>query len=190
MRIFVLFLLLIISATLAGAATTGSSPPVSPSTAPPGAAGSDDRSAGKTVILSDRLEVINTDEGNRFIFAGSVLIQGEDFAARCETMEVRTDSGGSDDFGAISVILASGNVVIEQGERIATAGRAAIYPQEDKVVLEDNPRVEDSRGSVSGYRMILQGEDRKITVESGPEGQRPTVELPSLESIQEANTND
>ena len=145
---------------------------------------------GKTVIRSDRLDVINTEEGNRFIFSGSVSVAGDGFTARCDRMEVRTDSEGSEDFGAISLIEAQGGVIIEQGERIATAGHAFIYPQLDRVVLEDDPKVEDTRGSVSGYRMVLEGEDRKIVVEKGPDGEQPRVELPSLESIKSGEADD
>lgn len=139
----------------------------------------------KTVITSDRLDVINTDEGNRFIFSGSVRIEGDEFTAECDQMEVRTDSNEGDDFGAIAFIEGSGNVTIHQDDRIATAGRVLIYPRKDEIVLEDNPSVRDARGSVSGYRMILRGKDRKISIEPGPDGEQPRVELPSLESIRE-----
>ena len=151
---------------------------------------SDPEPTEKTVIQSDRLDVINTDEGNRFIFFGSVHIEGQDFTATCDRIEVRTDAGGADDFGAIAYIEATGNVVILQEGRKATAGKALIYPQEDKVVLEDGPVVSDERGKVSGYRMVLQGENRKITIERGPDGEQPRVELPSLESIKSESEND
>ncbi|MBC2600841.1 LptA/OstA family protein [Puniceicoccus vermicola] len=146
--------------------------------------------AQKTVITSDRLDVINTEKGNQFIFSGSVVIHGEDFIAECDRMEVRTDSSGKNDFGAISVIEATGNVVIQQGDRIASAGRALIHPTSDEVILEDNPKVKDGRGAVSGYRMILHGADRKISVEPGPDGEQPRVELPSLESIRDISNDE
>ncbi|MEM0965176.1 MAG: LptA/OstA family protein [Verrucomicrobiota bacterium] len=136
-----------------------------------------------TVISSDRLEVINTDEGNLFIFDGSVSIVGADFTAKCDRMEVRTNSEGEDDFGAIAVIEAIGNVQIQQGIRIATAGKAIIYPQSDEVFLEESPQVRDENGTISGYRMTLHGEDRRISIEPGPDGSRTQVELPSLEVI-------
>ncbi len=144
----------------------------------------------KTSITSDSLEVINTEKGNRFIFSGSVAIQGEDFLATCDRMEVKTDSTGADDFGAIALIEATGEVTIRQGSRVATAGKALIYPQEDEVVLEDGPKVADGRGTVTGYRMILHGKDRKITVEPGPDGVQPRVELPSLRSIRNEEDNE
>ncbi|MGE9290317.1 MAG: LptA/OstA family protein [Puniceicoccales bacterium] len=145
---------------------------------------------GKTVITSDRLDVINTEKGNQFIFSGTVVIQGEDFIAECDRMEVRTDSEKENDFGAIAMIEATGGVTIRQGDRVATAGRALIHPQSDEVILEDQPSVRDGRGTVSGYRMILHGEDRKISVEPGPDGQQPRVELPSLESIRKKDNDE
>jgi len=146
--------------------------------------------SAKTVISSDRLEVSHTEAGNRFLFIGDVTIRGEDFTAECERMEVRTDSGGTDDFGAISVIEATGNVRISQGERIATAGKALIYPTEDKVVLEEGPVVRDGRGTVTGYRMILRGADRRISVEPGPDGTQPQVELPSMDAIRRTDSSE
>lgn len=149
---------------------------------------------GKTVIESDRLEVIGADDGNTFVFSGAVRIAGEDFTATCDRMEVRTvavaegDSADAAGFGAISVVEATGSVRIVQGDREATAGRALIFPAENRVVLEDNPVVRDAGGVVRGHRMILFGEDRRITVEPGPAGERPSVELPSLENLDRPET--
>lgn len=145
---------------------------------------------GKTVITSNRLEVINTEEGNRFIFDGDVQIQGDDFTANCDRMEVRTDSQGEDDFGSISVIEANGSVIVKQQGRTATAGRVLIHPGKDEVILEQNPVVRDENGTVSGYRMILHGTNRTISVEPGPDGEQPRVELPSIDSIREHSENE
>ncbi len=144
--------------------------------------------SGRTQIRSQALDVINTDNGNRFVFSGSVRVEGADFTATCERMEVRTladPEGGGGGFGAIEVIEATGSVTIVQGERRATAGRALIYPFENRVVLEDGPVIRDAEGTVSGHRMVLYGSDRRITVEAGPDGDLPTVELPSLRSLED-----
>jgi len=145
--------------------------------------------SGKTVIRSDQLEVLGLEEGNRFVFSGSVTIEGADFTATCDRMEVRTTtgSGNNDDptgFGSIKVIEATGSVRIVQGSREATAGRAIIRPAQNEIVLESNPVVRDANGTVTGYRMILFGESRRIVVEPGPDGNRPTVDLPSVDSLE------
>ena len=142
----------------------------------------------QTVIESERLSVIHTEEGNRFVFSGNVRVTGVDFEAECDRMEVRTtardgDGGG---FGAIEVVEATGNVRVLQGGREATAGKAFIYPAENRVVLEDGPVVRDGRGTVSGHRMILRGTEGRIEVEPGPEGSRPRVELPDLDAVRES----
>lgn len=141
-----------------------------------------------TVIQSDRLEVIGSEDGNEFVFSGSVVITGDDFNATCERMVVRTQSrnkGAESGFGAIRVVEATGSVRIVQGAREATAGRALIYPGENRVVLEDGPVVRDANGTVRGYRMTLHGENRKISVEPGPSGERPSVELPTLRTLEQ-----
>ncbi|MFP4357318.1 MAG: LptA/OstA family protein [Puniceicoccaceae bacterium] len=142
----------------------------------------------RTVIESERLSVIHTEQGNRFIFSGNVRVTGSDFEAECDRMEVRTTAGrGEDDgFGAIEVVEATGNVRVLQGGREATAGKAFIYPAENRVVLEDGPAVRDGRGTVTGHRMILRGAEGRIEVEPGPEGNRPRVELPDLDAVRKS----
>jgi lipopolysaccharide export system protein LptA len=162
------------------ATLTAAAFPVDAGTAP-------DEGPGRTVIESDRLEVLDTEEGNRFVFDGAVRIVGADFEATCDRMEVRTageaDADEAAGFGAIEEVVATGSVRIVQGARVATAGRAVIFPRENRVVLEDGPVVRDGRGTVRGHRMVLHGKDRRITVEPGPDSGRPTVELPSLEAV-------
>lgn len=163
----------ILALVLAGPARANEEPPPDPET--------------QTVITSDELELVQTEEGNQFIFEGNVRIRSSNLFASCERMEVITGGEkveqGFGNFGHIRRISAIGNVVIQQADREAKAGRATILPMEGKVILEENPVVRDSRGMVTGYRMILYQGDRRVTIEQGPEGQQPKVVLPSLENL-------
>ena len=84
--------------------------------------------------------------------------------------------------GKIEKIFASGKVRLVQKDRIATAGKAEIYPQEGKVILLDSPVVTDPQGSLAGYRITLLQGEQKVLVEKGP-GQRPKITLPEIPDL-------
>lgn len=142
-----------------------------------------------TVIESERLEMVTTDEVNTFFFYGNVRIDGEALKTHCDEMMViskrkpEKTQDGLGDVGSIAKIIAIGNVVIDQYDRTAKADRAEIFPAEGKVVLTGNPSVTDAQGVVRGYRMVLHKDDRKAEVEGSPEGLRPSVTLPVLPEL-------
>ncbi|WP_269539187.1 LptA/OstA family protein [Cerasicoccus fimbriatus] len=148
--------------------------------------------AQNTVITSDNLELVGGDSENRFFFTGNVKITGTNMLATCDEMEVIAARSGSTEktvgeMGAIESIIMMGNVVIEQSGRKATGGRAEILPNDDKVILSEGPRVEDSRGVVSGWKMILHKGERKVEVLSDPnatgESGRTRVQLPGFKDL-------
>ena len=142
----------------------------------------------ETHITSDRLEVDDSNlEITRFLFEGNVVVTSPHLQTTCDRLEVLLESPiGLDkdrapDIEGISKVIAIGNVKIQEEQRTATAGRAEIYPKEGKIVLTDNPIVEDNEGIVRGYRMTLYRNQRRAMVEgSMPDGERPTVLLPPL----------
>ncbi|WP_309384568.1 LptA/OstA family protein [Cerasicoccus frondis] len=145
-----------------------------------------------TVITSDNLELVGGDSENRFFFTGNVKITGTNLLATCDEMEVVAARSGSPEktvgeMGAIQSIIMIGNVIIEQSGRKATGGRAEIRPNEDKVILSEGPRVEDSRGVVTGWKMVLHKGERKVEVLSDPnatgDSGRTRVQLPGFKDL-------
>ncbi len=77
-------------------------------------------------------------------------------------------------------LLATGNVQIVQGEREATAGRAEVFPREDRIVLTEKPVITDhgndtvANGVVShandyvqrGSKITMYRGDRKVVIEN------------------------
>ena len=63
-------------------------------------------------------------------------------------------------------LLATGHVVIVQGDREATCGRAEVLPHEDRVVLTQNPVVVDHGADLTntGDEIILDHHDRRVIV--------------------------
>jgi len=145
--------------------------------------------AQSTIILSDELTLLQKEGGNEFIFLGNVSIRSGLLEIRCDTMTVYTrvepseQEGDFSGFGNIYLIEAVDNVSIRQDTRMATAGLARIYPDEGKIILENNPVVTDERGSLTGYRMILLEEEKRVIIESGPDGSQPRVVLPRIDEF-------
>jgi lipopolysaccharide export system protein LptA len=143
--------------------------------------------AAETVITSDRLEKRTESDGDHFFFYDNVRIVATNLVATCDLMEVIT-AGIADQkasvaqFGAIEVIIARGDVRIEQASlsRTARADAAEIFPQKGEVVLTGNAEVTDAQGTVRGHRMrLVKGEEHAI-VEGSAEGERPKVILPMI----------
>ena len=156
----------------------------------------------KTVIQSESLEMRSTPKRNYFYFQTNVRVEGNNLLLTCNNLEVTaTRGGGGDDpnatigeFGTIESIVATGDVEILQAGRRAEADRAQVLPHLGKVVLTENPRVYDVHGEVSGWRITLLKNERRVVVENNPEDgrQRPTVvlsELPDLgfESVENSD---
>ena len=135
--------------------------------------------AERTVITSRTVEMTAGEAQNVFVFEEDVTVRGNNLTATCDHLVVTSNrlagDGGSDDagraeIGSIATIVMTGNVVIEQGNRRATAGRAEVLPSEGRVVLEDNPVVRDVDGTaVSGWKMILHKDQRRVQILSDPQ---------------------
>lgn len=153
-----------------------------------------------TVVTSDRLEMVGHETENHFFFYDNVVITGTNLRATSDEMTVIADRVAKDEddeamgeLGTISRITLIGNVVIEQAGRVATSGRAEIYPRQGKVVLTEtyaktgeNPTVRDAEGTVTGHRIELYKNEKKARVfgaDDGRPGSRPTVRLPGFEDI-------
>ncbi len=149
----------------------------------------------ETVITSDLFEMVGGETENYFYFKGNVVVTGTNLRATCDEMEVVADRQQSDAMekavgkvGTIQTITMDGNVVIEQAGRRAEAGHADIMPREDKVVLTESPKVIDSEGTVSGWRITLYKGERKATVEGKPgqdgkPSERPRIQLPGFQDL-------
>lgn len=120
-------------------------------------------------------------EQKKVTLQGPITIRTSTLHVICDYAEIlssrKSNTGAAEDssLGSIDYILAKGNVEITQAGSKALAGRAEIFPTERKLILEDNPRIVDQYGTVSGHRIVfLQGE-RKIRIESGEDQKRSRI---------------
>ena len=151
-----------------------------------------DNSVKKTAVEIDYKRAVYdfAAEQKKVILEGPITIKTDTLLVTCDDAEIlssrkegETDFGTSSSIGSIDYILAKGNVEITQAGSKALAGKAEIFPAERRLVLEDNPRIVDQYGIVSGYRIVfLQGE-RRIKIESGEEQQRSHIKLTDVEDI-------
>ena len=121
---------------------------------------------GETVIESGRLEFHSEEAVARFTFDGGVTVLATNLKVTCDRMLVTSQREGDADapigkMGRIREILAIGNVIITQGERRASAGRAELRPIDGLIVLSEDPVLVDPQGVMAGERITLyRGENR------------------------------
>jgi lipopolysaccharide export system protein LptA len=143
----------------------------------------------QTTIDADSLESISTDTETTTTFHDNIVVVGNDITMSCDFLKVIASRIGEKSatlgkYGKFKFLLATGNVKIVQGDRVATCGRAEVFPGEDRVVLTENPVVSiESEGyKASGPRMILYRGQRRAVIESAP-GQRTHVTLPAIKDL-------
>lgn len=143
-------------------------------------------------IVSDRLEISNDAQMSTFTFHGNVKIQNESFTAVGDKMVVyakkqanastpleakpKSTVSLASDSSSVERIAADGNVRVDQTARYITAGHADIYPVEGKIVFTDDPVIHEQDGIVSGKRITMYQDSKKVIVD-GEHEERPTVIL-------------
>lgn len=107
-----------------------------------------------TDIKSKEMELWSTDTETRAIFAGNVIVTGNNLTLTCDRLEItatrigdKTATVGT--LEKFKYLLASGKVRIVQGAREATCGRAEVFPRDDKIILTEKPMVVDRDAEVT-----------------------------------------
>ena len=126
-----------------------------------------------TVLTADSLDMRSTATETVAICIGNVVLEGTNMKISCDRLEIRATRWGDRDatigeFSGFKYLLAEGNVRLVQGDREATAGRAEVLPDEEKVVLYDNPVVIDhsSNFTAAGSKITLFRGERRLKVEN------------------------
>lgn len=171
-------LLLVLGPRLPGAA------PAAPATPAPAAA-----SLPPTTIESGALELFSTEKETTFTYSRGVRITATNLVLTCDHLVVVARRTG--DPAALvgrqeklKSLVASGNVRLVQDDREATADRAEVFPDDDRVILTGNPVVRSLKDGWEqrGPRMeLLRGERRAVIRGEGAE--RPRTVLPALKDL-------
>ena len=123
----------------------------------------------QTEIEAETLEAEITEENGYLIGRGSVKLTATNLEITCNQIEVFTDVKDKDgnntlgDLSSIRRIIATGNVKIVQEELMVTSGRAEVYPNDDYILLDEDPIVYQNDITIDGtgaQMRILRGNGR------------------------------
>lgn len=126
-----------------------------------------------TVITCDgEAQMVSTDSETTITFRDRVVATGTGMKLNCDFLQVVVRRKGDlaatlgkvDKFRSM---LATGNVLLVQGDREAACGRAEVLPEEDRVILTENPVVvdRDQKTRVAGKKITLLRGQRTVLVE-------------------------
>jgi lipopolysaccharide export system protein LptA len=116
-------------------------------------------------VTSHQLEA---DNKNLVItFTGKVVARQADMTIHADEAKVFYEK--KEEGNDVREIVATGNVKILQGERVATGQKAVFYNGEQKIVLTGQPRVWQGKDMVSGDKITVLIEEDKSLVGSGPD---------------------
>jgi len=123
----------------------------------------------RIVIKSDILEV---DQQKRLIvFEGKVRARRRDMTVDCQKMLVYyLDSSASTESNVesrkIDRIIALGDVTVNRSDgSVARAGKAVFFQAEEKIVLTEDPSVQQGRDIVEGEKIIILLKENRSIVE-------------------------
>lgn len=128
----------------------------------------------RTTLSCDDFNMYTVGNETHGTCTGSVVVVGTDLKINCDRLEF-TALGVGDKSSTVPVfdkfkfMIAQGHVVIVQGDREATCGRAEVLPQENKIVLTEEPVLIDhsTDWKTEGAKItILRGERRVIVDKS------------------------
>lgn len=116
--------------------------------------------AGSTVITSDEL---HSDQASHVsVFSGNVVVVGTNFKMSCQEMTVFFTPDNK-----VDRIVSTGDVVINQPDRITHCGHAEYIHDEDKFVLTEDPNILDHGNKVTGQTITIYRTSQKMVVNGG-----------------------
>jgi lipopolysaccharide transport protein LptA/LPS export ABC transporter protein LptC len=96
---------------------------------------------------------------NLYTFGGSVAVKGEDMTLFCDTIDITSKED------TVDKLDARGQVRLTSKGTLAKSGRAVYYFKEDKVTLEDSPRIVRDKVEMEGQLIVYNLSSGKFSVE-------------------------
>ena len=129
-------------------------------------------------------EMVSNDKETTITFRDKVVVTGTNLRLTCDYLKVvvlRTGDPAAT-LGKVEKfrsLLATGNVVIVQGDREAACGRAEVLPEDDKIILTENPVVVDraAQTRLIGERITMFRGERRVLVD------KPSVTGPPIRDL-------
>ncbi|MEM6603234.1 MAG: lipopolysaccharide transport periplasmic protein LptA [Pseudomonadota bacterium] len=121
-------------------------------------------------VTADALEVDDIAHTGRF--SGNVNVKQGDFRLRSDDLTIiyakNEDQKASGQTGKIDKLIAAGNVVIQSLQEKAKSNKAIYDLQKSEILLEGDVLVTRADGAISGSRVKIETQSRKIYVLSDP----------------------
>lgn len=135
------------------------------------------------------LETISTDTETIATFTDQVVITGNNLKLYCNFLKVVAINKGDSttalgEYSFFKSLVATGNVRIVQGDREATCGRAEVFPNEDRILLSEDPVVRSIDGQyvVTGPEILLYRGQRRAVVR-GTAKENSRIILPAMKNL-------
>jgi lipopolysaccharide export system protein LptA len=128
-------------------------------------------------VTSHHLEADN--KNMVIIFQGDVVAKQGDMTIYADVARVYYEKKGEGN--EVREIVATGNVKIQEGDRLATGQKAVFINPEQKIILTGQPKVWQGKDMVSGDKIIVLLAEEKSFVESGPDRRVEVVFYPKGE---------
>ena len=116
--------------------------------------------AGSTVITSDELHADQV--AHTSIFTGKVVVIGINFHMTCQEMTVYFTNDNK-----VQRIVATGDIIITQPDRVTHCGHAEYLQETDTFVLTDSPVILNGKDELHGTRITINRTTQKMTSEGG-----------------------
>jgi lipopolysaccharide export system protein LptA len=128
-------------------------------------------------ITSQKLEADN--KQLVITFTGNVVAKQAEMTIYADVARVYYEK--KEEGNEVREIVATGNVRIQEADRLATCQRAVFTNAEQKIVLTGQPRVWQGKDMVSGEKIIVLLEEDKSFAESGPDERVEVILFPKGE---------
>ena len=133
----------------------------------------------RTTLDCDHADMWSVGAETHGVCTGSVLLTGTNLRLQCDRLEfvaigVGDKTATVPTLEKFQYLIATGHVIIIQGDREATCGRAEVLPHDDKVILTENPVLVDhgTEWTSAGERITMLRGERRVIVDksrvSGP----------------------
>lgn len=119
------------------------------------------------VVRSDQLEFDYQE--NRVVYRGKVNVRQGDLAIDCKELIVNLARAEGEESLALREVVAVGDVVITQGTRRATGGRAVFDQVARRITLLEDPVLHDGPNEVTGEKLVVYLDEGRSVFESSPQ---------------------
>jgi hypothetical protein len=125
-----------------------------------------------TIECDGQAEMVTVGGVTTITYQKNVRVRGTNISLNCDSLKIEITNTGAPGstigkLDKFQSLLATGKVLIVQGDREAACGRAEILPEQDKIELTENPVVVD-RGTqtrTEGEKITMFRGQRRVVVD-------------------------